>query len=122
MRFLPFLLIGSICIGTLPACAILDPNDGEVYARSIGPMFMLTNKTDARIYYFAVGRETAARINWAAHFNREASVARGETMPIPHDAVHRDEGEKEAVIYWWYAVESDGERVPSDVGSIVISF
>ena len=120
MRPLPVLFVMALLAGALAACEVLSPDEGEVSAHSIGETLFLANKTDARIYHFVVGRETAALINWAPHLNPDKSVGRATTARIPHEEIFRAETEQEAVVYWWHALEDDGPPQPGEIHSLVV--
>ena len=110
-----------LLIGALPGCEMLGPDEGEVSARSIGDGLFITNSTQARVYYFIVGRETATLIDWGPHLDVERSVTPGKTAWLDReDDVMGSEDEKEAFVHWWHAVERDGERVPGEVHTFVI--
>ncbi len=110
-----------LLIGALPGCEMLGPDEGEVSARVFGDALFVTNKTEARIYYFIVGREAATVIRWAPRLDEERSVARGKTAWLDReDDVIGSEDEQEAFVNWWHAVERDGERVPGEVHTFVI--
>ncbi len=120
MRPLLALLMITLLAGSLAACEVLGPDQGAVSARSIGAALFLTNKTEARIYYFVVGRETAALINWAPHLGLEKSVGRSATGRIAHEAIFRSETEQEVIVYWWHADGEQGQRQPGPIQSFVI--
>ena len=94
--------------------------EDEVSAHSIGEVLFITNTTSARIYYFAVGRETAAHINWAPHLGREKSVDKGAAVRIHHEDIYRSETEQEAIVFWWHALERDVQREPGEIQSLVV--
>ena len=120
MPRLPFLIL-LLLIGALPGCEVLGLDDDEVSARVIGAALLVTNNTEARIYYFIVGRETAALINWAPQLNEERSVARGKTAWLNRkDDVEGSKDEREAIVHWWHAVERDGQREPGEIHAFTI--
>ena len=87
MSRLSSLILLLLLIGALPGCEVLVLGEDEVSGHSIGEVLFITNTTSARIYYFAVGRETAAHINWAPHLGREKSVGKGATVRIHHEDI-----------------------------------
>ncbi len=109
-----------LLIGALPGCEMLGPGEGEVSARSIGDGLFVTNSTQARIYYFIVGRGTAASSLWQAHLNQEQSVARGKTARIDHDDIFRSETEREVIVNWWRADGRGLGRKPGEIHSFVV--
>ena len=115
MRF----LVGLLLLSALSGCAVLEPTQGHIIASSSGTTLFVANRTDARIYHFIVGRETAALINWAPSLNPENSVDRGKTARIRHDDIFRSETEHEVIVYWWHAVERDGQQQPGEIQSVV---
>lgn len=121
MRYLASLLTACFLLGTLPACEVLGGADDTVVARSIGSSLVVTNKTSARIYYFVVGRATAALINWAPHLDPENSVARGTSALVRHEHIFRSDDETEAIVFWWHAVERAGQLpAPGEIQAVVV--
>ena len=96
-----------------PACALLDPSEpqGRVTARATDTGLSITNHTNARVYYFAVGRETADRIDWGRHQNQEQSVAIDQTIDLPSDSIFRVLDEREVVVYWWHTMQDDLQSI-----------
>lgn len=121
MRYPAYVLVVFILIGPLPACEVLGGDDDTVVARSIGSSLVVTNKTSARIYYFVVGRATAALINWAPHLDPENSVAHGTAALVRHEHIFRSDDETEAIVFWWHAVERDGQSpAPGEIQAVVV--
>ncbi len=113
------ILVLLLCI--LTSCSVFETDEkaGDVLVLSIAPHLVITNKTEARIYYFVVGRETAARINWALHTNLDQSIAKNSTVKISHQDIYRSETEKEVIVYWWHAVNAIGSIKPGESHAIV---
>jgi len=115
-------LIFALLLSTLSSCSVFESDEEarKVLVLSIAPNLIITNKTEARIYYFVVGRETAARINWAPHTNRDQSIAKNAIVKISHRDVYRAETEKEVIVYWWHAINTIGSIKPSEIQAIVV--
>lgn len=114
------LLAGLLLLSLLSSCALLNPKEDEVSARSIASILFVTNGTDARIYYFIVGRETATLIDWLPHLNLETSIGRRQTARIDPEHLFRSETEDEVIVYWWHAVVREGEAAPGEVHSFIV--
>ena len=114
-------LIFLLLIGVLPGCEVISPDDGDVSARVFGEALFVTNGTEARIYYFIVGRKAAEVIRWAPQLDEDRSIARGRMTRLDRvDDVVGSEDEEEAYVHWWHAVEHDGEREPGEIHTFVI--
>lgn len=119
MPRLPFLLF-LLLIVVLPGCGVFNADDREVSARVFGDDVYVSNNTEARIYYVIVGRETEKLIDLRFHLDVEQSVTPGKTARLDReDDILGSADEKEAVVFWWHAVERDGARVPGQGGSFV---
>lgn len=121
MPRLPFLFLFLLLIGMLPACEVVGPGEGEVFAQSSGETLFVTNRTSARVYYFIVGRDTATLIFWVPHLSLEDSVDRGRTARIGSDDIYRDETEREVIVFWWHAEGHGADRKPSGIRSFVVA-
>ena len=116
LRFFGGILL--LCL-FLPACSLLGTDDGTVSATASPPELTIQNQTDETIYSFTVGRQMAALINWAPSVGGEGIAAGGEKH-IQYEKILRSERGEEAIVYWWNAVQDDGERVPGEIQSIVV--
>ncbi len=113
------LLVFLVCL--LPACSSFDASDEAISARSFNQSVLITNRTEARIYYFVVGRATSASINWVPHLNLDQSVARGRTASLRHAEIFRSPDEDEVIVFWWTRVRTvDGFR-PGEVHGLVVA-
>ena len=116
MPRLPFLFL-LLLLAALPGCEMFSSDEGEVSARVIGDSVFVTNNTEARIYYFIVGREAANLIDWIPRLDVEKSVTPGKTIRLDRkEDILGSSDEKEAIVHWWHAVE----REPGLVQSFVI--
>ncbi len=115
----PLLLVLLACL--LPACSSFDASDEEVSARSFNQSVLIANRTDARIYYFVVGRATAAVINWVAHLNLDDSIARGRTASLRHSEIFRSPDEDEVIVFWWHAVRVGEDFRAGEIQGIVVA-
>ena len=121
MSRLPLFLLLFLLIGLLPACEVAGPGEGEVFAQSSGEKLFVTNRTSSRVYYFIVGRGTAALIFWAPHLGLDDSVDRGRTARIGHDDIYRDKTEREVIVFWWHAEGHGADRKPGEIHSFVVA-
>ena len=79
----------------------------------------IVNNSGAPAYFFAVERETAARINWAPCVDPEQcrEVAVGAETTVPYTAVAGwAPGAHEAIVYWWHLVPESNLGDPEIVG------
>lgn len=111
-------LICIVLICALPSCSLLAPDKGEVSVRSDESTLFITNGTNARVYYFVVGR--GALLLWAPHTNLEASIVRGATAKINHQDISHAENAEEVIVYWWHAVKREGKVEPGETHAIIV--
>ena len=105
-----------VAAGVLCAsCALFGDEEGVVSVDSDGLRVTIGNNTDDRIYYNVFGRELSTLIDWIPHLDNERSVPARDSRTIDHADIMMQDGETEAVFYWWIAEERDGERVPGAV-------
>ena len=85
----------------------------------------IVNNSGAPAYFFAVERETAARINWAPCVDPEQcrEVAVGAETTVPYTAVAGwAPGAHEAIVYWWHLVPETGDTFHADsIRALVVS-
>ena len=93
---------------------------GEVVVRSASSKLHITNKTDAPIYYFVVGRVSAASINWVAFSNVSNRIVKDSTMSIPYNDIYRGEHEKEVIVHWWHAARPGTAARGDEIHGIVV--
>lgn len=105
----------------LSSCALFETDTHEVEARSASSKLLISNHTTARVYYFVVGRETAALILWAPSLDSKISIARGATAQVAHKDIYRDAQEKQVIVYWWHARELHGEMQPDEIQALVVT-
>lgn len=103
-----------------PGCGLFDDDNGGVSARSDGLRVTVENDTGDRIYYAIFGRELATLIDWIPHLDESRSVAPRSSRSILHADIMKEDGETEAIFYWWKADIRDGERVPGTLTSTII--
>ncbi len=107
-------------------CAIVDNTEegisDDVTIRSSGTHLVVHNGTEARVYYFAVGRQLSALIDWIPHLDEALSIAPGTSATIPYDDIMMDSeaGETQVIVYWWKATIRDGKRVPGGITSAIV--
>lgn len=95
------------------------PQNDAVDAVSREQDIAITNRTRRDIYTFVVGREAAARINWAPCVSGPSCVPLppGETRRAPFTTAQRiASAEREVLVYWWHSVRGpDGTRGPGSI-------
>lgn len=105
----------------LPACSLFDSRGGSVTAEAYSGAVIISNDTSQRLFYFVVGRRVAALINWTPHLDPAESVpARGERAIDISEIMKWEDGEEEAIVYWWRAVPGDTSKVPGTINSIIV--
>jgi len=84
----------------------------------------LTNHTDRPVFTFVIGRVTAMLADWVpcADAERCPPIAPGATREVPApQRTPSGEKEKEAIVYWWYAVATPGGGFAADsIRAIVV--
>ena len=101
-------------------CGLFEDDEGGVSARSDGIRVTIDNDSEDRVYYAIFGRELATLIDWIPHLDESRSVAPRSSRSIPHGDIMKEDGETEAIFYWWTADVRDGERVPGTLTSTII--
>lgn len=114
-----------LLIGGGAACAMnqTDPAppdaDDQVTVTHAADTAVITNHTAAPIWTFIAGRQVLTTMFWTPQLDDEP-IAPGDSMRISFADIPQQGSEREIMVYWWHAVERDGERVPGDPRSIVI--
>ncbi len=103
----------------LPACSLFEDDDGDVSATAVPPDLIVTNHTGETVWTFVVGARMATVINWAPDVKREG-LAPGASERLGYDDLFRMEDDQKMIVYWWRAVQEDGERVPGAIHSFVV--
>jgi hypothetical protein len=83
--------------------------DGVV-ARSTHGHLTIANRTDSPVFLFVIGRETVNVIDWIPCTDavRCPPLAPGASVTQPNPRRTDTSREKEAVVYWWHVVPSQG--------------
>ncbi len=72
---------------------------------------VVTNRTDADIFYMVVERETALLIDWIGCNDPAAPcprVAPSSSTVVPYDQVTGWPGSGQVIVYWWHLVPASG--------------
>lgn len=127
MRMIHFAFLIVLAAGV--TCADpFGPGETELEATADGQVLALSAQGDHAVYYAVferVGVETVLFL-WAPCADpADANCARvrpGQTVRIPYgDIPFYEEGDREAVVYWWFPRRSgDGTWRPDEVRSLVI--
>ena len=106
------LLAGALGCGNLTSAA-----QDQFTIQATGREVVLRNTAAQSTFYLVVDREAAASINFAVCVGEPPcrSVAPDSSVRIPYGEITGyHEGSREAVVYWWRAVESStGPRADS---------
>lgn len=85
----------------------------------------IVNNSGAPAYFFAVERQTAARINWAPCVDPAQcrAIAAGADTTVPYMAVAGwAPGAHEAIVYWWHLFPKTGDTFRADsIRALVVS-
>ena len=111
-------------LGATGGCgtATTGPASGEtIYAVAREQRILITNVTRQPIFTFVVGRNAAALINWAPCFAAPSCppLVPGQTRHAPYpepSLAGGREREREALVYWWHAIQGrDGVVRPDSI-------
>ena len=117
------LLAGLLC-----SCELLDNTpetasdcSGQqgVVADASQDMVDVLNCTNAPIYTFIVGRDTAALILWAPSVDGDG-LEEGARAAYPIDDILGGTTEEELIVFWWHSRIVDGERTFGTVGNVLV--
>ena len=124
MRSAAFARLLSIALpvcALLSSCSMVDAGDSSVTAMTTVSELIVSNTTDDRIYFVAMGEEIATRADVATHLNLDWSVKSNGRKNVPLAQIEGAKRDKKAVIYWWRAVKVDGKLVPGSVNTLSVS-
>lgn len=105
----------------ISGCEILASKSGEFEAQITPSGLILENNLNETAYYFAVGRELAARINWAPGFSGNNYIRGGTSKMIPLDGIGQDENEREFLVYWWTTLDQQALQKEGAVSTIIVT-
>jgi hypothetical protein len=85
------------------------------------PYIRITNRTNAPVYTFIVGRNASAAVDWFPCVSEECpSIPPLKTVSKHYSDAIIDENETEALVYWWHAEVVGGERRAGVIRSGVV--
>ena len=118
-------LFAAVAVLAIVACSSpVEPpaiNVEQVIFAPREPTIRITNRTDAPVYWFIVGRKASALVDWRPMVCDECpSIAPNATVSRRYDESLIDASEREAFVYWWHAVIVDGERRPGVVRNGIV--
>jgi hypothetical protein len=98
------------------ACSRSGPVDVTTEAAAL----RIQNASDSPVYFFVVGRQRAALINWAPC---TAPPSCPSVQPHAERLVPvADIGEREAIVYWWHLIPAAGDGFQVDaIRAIAVS-
>lgn len=108
---------------TLACSGTTDPTRiGGVYAVSRDGNLEVRNRTDAPVFTFIVGRETANLIDWfpCVDAARCPPIPPGESRRQANPRKIDGSREKEAVVSWWHVVATPNGLHPDSIRSAVV--
>ncbi len=109
LRFAPLLAVASaIAFG----CANPIAPDAQSVGVHLGAAgVVLTNRTDADVFYMVVEREMAVLIDWIGCTDPGSAcprVAPSSSTVVPYDQVFGWPGSGQVIVYWWHLVPASG--------------
>ncbi len=102
------------------ACDNSGVGNNGVHAEVTESAILLSNHTGRTVYYFAVGRNASALIDWVPIVSDENAILHDETLEIERSDVDPDRVETEVLVYWWHAVVIDNKPAPGEVSNFVV--
>jgi hypothetical protein len=105
-----------VCLSILAAIACSSPT-AFLDVAAIPPALHLTNPSAKPVYYFAVERVYAARIDWAPCTTPQAcpSVPPHDEIVVPYQQIAGyTAGAQEAIVYWWHLESMGGGGLRPD--------
>ncbi|MEM1128293.1 MAG: hypothetical protein AAGI71_16720 [Bacteroidota bacterium] len=112
--------LGLALIVGLAGCELLaDGTSAErVTARVEGERLFVGNQTTEPVYLFAVGRQMAAVINWAATVDGPA-LDPGTTQTFALRDLALNAAETELLVYWWSADDANASQ-PGPIEAVIV--
>lgn len=110
-------LLALVGLAATACSSAFEVEDEGLRVRAEDGAVSLRNGTGAAVFYFLVERNTAAVIDWIPCLDPEtcARVDDGETLRIAHEEITGwEEGESEAILYWWHLVEREPPIPPGE--------
>jgi hypothetical protein len=98
--------------------------DGPLAIRASGGALRLSNESGAPIYTVVVERESAALFDWAPCVDPaacDAIPANGERRVPYGEIAGYEDGEREAIVYWWHLeARAGGGFQPDEIRTAVV--
>jgi len=96
--------------------------EDEFTATWVDEGVVLRNRTGGMVFYFAVGRHMAARINWAPCVDRDncPHLLSGTSDTVSSHRISFENPESEPVlVYWWHAVPGSNGLRPGSIRTAI---
>ncbi|MGE5313066.1 MAG: hypothetical protein ACM3Q4_00065 [Acidobacteriota bacterium] len=107
-RMMPLFFSAAILMAGLLAAGCRDDSVGNRYDDEHGVQvnasatgLVLRNSTPETVYFMAVERETATRIDWLPGFNAANSAPYGKAIAVPYDKIAGYKPQCEVIVYLW---------------------
>lgn len=116
-------ILALATFATLACSGTTDPTRiGGVDAVSRDGNLEVTNRTDAPVFTFIIGRETSALADWVPCVDaaRCPPIPPGESRRQANSRKIDGSREKEAVVSWWHAVATPNGLHPDSIRSAVV--
>ncbi|MCW9708039.1 hypothetical protein [Fodinibius salsisoli] len=92
-----------------------DVKPGDIQIEATETALKVLNGGESAIYYFAVERNLAARINWAPISEKENEIKVGQSKQISLEDLKMKQGDQ-GLFYYWTAKEPK----PGDIRHIIV--
>ncbi len=89
-----------------------DVKPGDIQIEATETALKVLNGGERAIYYFAVERNLAARINWAPVSEKENEIKAGQSKQILFEDMGVKQGDQ-VLFYYWTAKEPESEDIRS---------
>ena len=113
------ILIGVVLF-VFAGCEIIGPDEGDVLGTVTSTRVILSNRKGTPVYYFVVGRATAARISWAPGISEENEIPPGKSVNLQKRDIFKARSEEEVIVYWWQAQWVDRELKAGEIQHFVL--
>lgn len=94
---------------------------GGVEALALADQVVLTNKTSSPVFYFLVGREASALVDWiaCADPDRCPTIQPGSSISVQRSQINGG-SEPEILVFWWHGVNTPAGPRPDSVRRAIL--
>lgn len=103
----------------LSACSDFGEHK-DVYVSVNPPSLTITNSISEPIYYFVVGQNESALIQWIQSCHETNRIQEGETKSVEYER-QLNAGESNLIVYWWKGRQNEtGTLDPTEMTFIKV--